>query len=452
MNSDDLKTLRDQMTGVVLDSHAAGYDQARRVHNGLIDKHPAAIVRCHTSSDIAAAIQFAHARSLEISVKGGGHNVAGRATIEGGLLIDLSAMKAISVNPARRTVTAEAGVTWGELNRETQKHGLATTGGVVSTTGIAGLTLGGGFGYLAGKYGLAVDNLNSAAVVTAEGEVLVASELENADLFWAIRGGGGNFGAVASFEYQLHPVGPKIAAGLIAWPISQAREVLDLYREFTTAAPDELGAGAALLCAPGSDVKIVGIIAAHCGSLADGQAAVRRIKEFGSPLLDTIDSMTYCDLNTMLDNLYPEAALYYWKSTFLSEFSGKATGAMIESFQTCPSPLSSIILEYWHGFGTRIPRDQTAFPHRSEGHNFLILSEWKEPAETAPNIDWTRKTFAAMQPFSSAGRYVNYLDQDDGSTDISSAYGANYARLSEIKAKYDPENSFHLNQNIVPRT
>ena len=451
MNSGDSRGLRGHVSGVVLEPQDDGYDAARRIHNGLIDKHPAVIIQCKTTSDIAAAIRFAREHKLEIAVKGGGHNVAGRAMVKGGLVIDLSLMKAITVDSERRTVTAEGGVTLAELNRETQKYNLATTGGVVSTTGVAGLTLGGGYGYLAGKHGLALDNLLSATVVSAKSEIMTASERENADLFWAIRGGGGNFGVVSSFTYRAHPVGPTITAGLVAWPVSEASAVLRLYRELASSSDDEVTVASGLLCVPSTDTKVVGIIMAHFGSPEAGAAWAKKVKGFGSPMLDTLGPMTYCDLNGMLDKLYPSGALYYWKSNFLAEMSDPAIETMIETFHRCPSSLSSIILEHWHGAAMRVPSDHTAFPHRREGHNFLILSEWTDPARNEVNQSWTRATFAAMQSFSTHNRYVNYLDQDEGETDLAGPYGANHPKLSELKAKYDPGNIFHLNQNIRPR-
>ncbi len=438
-------------TGRLLQPTDGTYDEARRVHNGMIDKRPALIAQCRGTADIVDAVQLARMLKLEVAVRGGGHNVAGRATIEGGLMIDLSPMKGIHVNAKARTARAQGGLTWAEFNRETQLHGLATTGGIVSSTGIAGLTLGGGLGWLMGKYGLAVDNLLSVDVVTADGRVLRASEKENADLFWAVRGGGGNFGVVASFEYRLHPVGPTITGGLVAHPFTAAREVLRFYREVTAALPDELSVFANLIHAPdGCGTKLVAILLCHCGPLRDGEAATRPIKGFGSPAMEQIGPMTYCQLNAMLDAAYPKGARHYWKSNFLAGLSDEAIDTMIECFAKCPSPMSHMPLEHIHGAATRVGPSDTAFPHRAPGYDYLLVSEWLDPADTDRCTAWARDTYAAMRPFLASGRYVNYLDHDEAGDPVAAAYGPNYRRLREIKVRYDPENFFHMNQNIRP--
>lgn len=445
-----LAKLRGTFAGAVLQPNDADYDNVRALHNGLIDKRPALIARCRNQADIAAGIAFAREHRLEIAVRGGGHNVSGRASVEGGMMIDLSLMKGISVDPATRRATAEGGVTWGEFNRATQQHGLATTGGVISTTGIAGLTLGGGYGYLAGKYGLATDNLVAATVVTAEGKTVRASGAENPDLYWGLRGGGGNFGVVAALEYQLHPVGPTIMAGAIAWPLAQAREVLRFYREFTASAGDELtcisGAGHA---PDGSGVKVVIIGAAYFGAITDGERALRPIKECGSPLFDMIQPTSYSDLNGMFDVAYPKGSRYYWKSSFLNTLDDKVIDIVIEMVERCPSKQSGIFLEHWHGAAVRVPPDRTAFHHRREGHNLLLLSQWQDAAGREENIAWARQGFARLEPSFAKARYVNYMDQDDAA-DLAGPFGGNYARLAQIKAKWDPGNIFHLNQNIQP--
>ncbi len=445
-----LAKLHNAFSGTVLQPGDTEYDTVRALHNGLIDKHPAVIARCRNEADIAASITFAREHGLEIAVRGGGHNVSGRASVEGGMMIDLSLMKAIEVNATTRRAIAQGGVTWGEFNRVTQQHGLATTGGVVSSTGIAGLTLGGGFGYLAGKHGLATDNLVGATVVTAQGKTVRASDSENPDLYWALRGGGGNFGVVSSLEYSLHPVGPTIMGGAVAWPISEARNVLELYREFTESASDEIACLAGVGHAPdGSGVKVAIIGASHCGSLTEGERMLRPIKEFGSPLFDTIQPIPYGDLNGMFDAAYPKGMLNYWKSSFLTSVEDGPLNAIIEMVQHCPSKYSGIFLEHWHGAAARVPADQTAFHHRREGHNLLILSQWQEAAAMEENIGWAREGFARLEPFFGEARYVNYMDQDDAS-DVAGPFGGNYARLAQIKARWDPENVFHLNQNIRP--
>ena len=428
-----------------------GYEEARRVHNGLVDKRPALIARCRGVADIVEAVTWARALSLEVAVRGGGHNVAGRATLDGGLMIDLSQMKGLHVDPKTRTARAQGGVTWAQFDRETQLHGLATSGGMVSSTGIAGLTLGGGLALLMGKYGLAADNLLSVDIVTADGRVLKASAEENADLFWGVRGGGGNFGVAASFEYRLHPVGPTITGGLVAHPFTAAREVLRFYREVTSSLADELIVFAALIHAPdGSGTKLVAILLCHCGPLSDGEAATRPIKGFGSPAIDEIGPMTYCQLNSMLDAGYPKGALNYWKSNFLAQLSDEAIDTMIECFARCPSSMSEVALEHIHGAATRVGTGDTAFPHRAPGYDLLVLSQWTDPADTDRCTAWARDTYAAMRPFLASGRYVNYLDHDEAGDHVAAAYGPNYRRLQELKTKYDPRNFFHMNQNIRP--
>jgi FAD/FMN-containing dehydrogenase len=356
-------------------------------------------------------------------------------------------MKGIDVSPRTRAVRAQGGVTWAEFNRETQLHGLATTGGTVSSTGIAGLTLGGGLGWLMGKHGLAADNLLSAEMVTADGRVLTASVDENPDLFWGVCGGGGNFGVAASFEYRLHPVGPMVTGGLVLHPFEKAGDVLRFYRDVTASLPDEMTVFAGLLHGPDGS-RLAAIAVAHCGSLGDGEAGTRRVKAFGLPVLDGIGPMQYCDLNKMLDAAFPKGALNYWKSSFLSGLSDDAIRTIVERYAGCPSPMSALFLEHVHGAVTRVAVGDTAFPHRSAGYNLLLLNQWTNPADGDRCMSWGRETYAAMKPFMAAGRYVNYLDQDEGTDSVAAAYGPNYPRLKELKAKYDPDNWFHLNQNI----
>ena len=437
-----------RFSGVLLAPDHLGYDDARRVHNGMIDRHPALIARCLGTADIADAVNFARTRGLDLAVRGGGHNVAGRAVCDDGLLLDLSLMKGIHVDPVRRTARAQGGVTWREFNRETQAHGLATTGGVVSTTGIAGLTLGGGIGWLMAKHGLALDNLLSAEIVTASGDILRASKNENADLFWGLQGGGGNFGAVSWLEYRLHPVG-TVTSGLIAHPFDRARDVLKFCREVTSSLPDDLTIFGALLHAPDGG-KIAVIIVCHCGPLDAAEAALQPIKKFGTPIMDTIGPTTYEATNMMLDAGFPRGALNYWKSNFMTELSDQAIDTLIAQFAACPSPMSGLVLEHIHGAATRVGIDETAFPHRREGYNFLVVSEWLNPDENGQNIAWARQSYDLMRPCFAPGRYVNYLGDDDGEDAVAAAYGPNHPRLRTLKAKYDPTNLFHLNQNIRP--
>jgi len=440
-------------SGELLRPGDAGYEEARRVHNGMVNKRPALIARCRGVADVADVIKLARGLGLEVAVRGGGHNVAGRATVDGGLMVDLARMKGIHIEESRRTVRAQGGVTWAELNRETQLHGLAVTGGVISTTGIAGLTLGGGIGWLMGKHGLALDNLLSVELVTAEGQVVRASAEEHPDLFWAVRGGGGNFGVVTSFEYRLFPVGPMITGGLIAYPIESAREMLRFYRDLTASLPDELAVAATLVHAPdGSGTKLAAMVACHCGSLAEGDTAMRLLKEFGSPVMDALGPMPYCQLNSMLDDGYPKGALNYWKSSFLAGLTDDAIDVMVEHFVSCPTPMGQVLLEHFHGEATRVGATDTAFPHRMPGYNFLVLSQTMDPAISDRCTAWVRQTYTEMEPFIAPARYVNYLDDDDTGDSVPAAYGPNYRRLQQVKTEYDPGNFFHLNQNIHPLT
>jgi FAD/FMN-containing dehydrogenase len=446
-----LTELASRFTGKLLKPEDAGYEEARKVHNGLVDKRPALIAQCRGVADVVDAVNLARKLDLEVAIRGGGHNVAGRSTVDRGLMIDLAPMKGIHVDARQRTVRAQGGVTWAELNRETQLHGLAVTGGVVSTTGIAGLTLGGGLGWLMAKHGLALDNLLSVELVTADAQVLRVSKDEQPDLFWALRGGGGNFGVATSFEYQLHPVGPMITGGLVAHPLEHARDVLKFLRDVTASLSDEMTVFGGLLHAPdGSGTKLAAMVTCHCGSPAVGEAAMRPLKQFGTPAMDAIGPMPYCQLNGMLDAGFPKGALNYWKSSFLARLSDEAIDTMIDCFARCPTPMGALLLEHFHGAATRVGVSDTAFPHRADGFNLLVLAQWVDPALTERCVAWARETYAAMEPFMASGRYVNYLADDEPGDPVASAYGPNYERLRELKAKYDPKNFFHLNQNVRP--
>lgn len=437
--------------GQLLTPTDEGYEEARKVHNGLVDKRPALIARCRGVADVVDAVALAARLGLELAVRGGGHNVAGRATIDGGIMIDLSPMKGVHVDAAARTLWAQGGVTWGEVNRETQLHGLAVTGGVVSTTGIAGLTLGGGLGWLMGKYGLALDSLRAVELVTADGKILRASTQEEPDLFWAVRGGGGNFGIATSLEYDLHAVGPIMTGGPIIHPVERSRDVLELFRASTPSLSDEQTLFATLAHAPdGSGTPVAALVTCHCGTAADAERAMRPLKQFGAPILDAVGPMPYCQLNSMLDANYPRGALNYWKSNFLRELSDAAIATMIDCFARCPTPMGQLLLEHIHGAATRVDAQDTAFPHRQEGYNFLILAQWRQPDDTSRCISWARETYESMRPFFATGRYVNYLDDDETGDCVAAAYGPNYRRLQRIKAKYDPKNFFRMNQNIRP--
>jgi FAD/FMN-containing dehydrogenase len=446
-------TLRTQIAGSVLLPSDAAYEDARRVHNGLIDRRPALVVRCHGTADVQAAVRFGRERGLEIAVRGGGHNVAGNAVCDGGLMIDLSAMRGVHVDPHARRARAQGGATWGDYNRETQVHGLASTGGVVSTTGVGGLTLGGGLGWLMGKHGMAVDSLRAVELVTATGEVVQANAKEHPDLFWAVRGGGGNFGVATWLEFEVYPVGPMVIGGLVAHPFAAARDVLRFYRDFTASLPDELTAFAGLLPAPdGSGTKLAAIAVCHAGSLEAGAASVAPVKRFGSPIMDVIGSMPYTAVNMLFDAGFPRGALNYWKSNFLAALPDAAIDTMIERFAATPSPMSALLLEHFHGAATRMPSTETAFPHRTVGYNFLAVSEWMDAAATTANVGWAREVYSAMAPHFASGRYVNYLNAEEvaETSAVSAAFGENWKRLRDVKRWYDPDNIFHLNQNIKP--
>ena len=438
------------LTGSLLGPDDDGYDAARAVHNGLVDRRPILIVRCRSTADVVAA--FAHARSagLEVSVRGGGHNVAGRAVTDGGLKIDLAEMKGISVDPERSTVTARGGVLWSELNDATARYGLAVTGGVVSTTGIAGLTLGGGLGWLMAKHGLAADNLLGVELVAAEGDVLQVDADSHPDLFWALRGGGGNFGVATSFTYRLHPV-KTIVGGLIAHPLDAAPELLRFYRDAVADASDDLTVFAGLVHAPdGSGAKLAALVVFHTGTAAEAERDLEPFESWGSPLVAQVGPMPYPVMNTILDAGYPAGALNYWLSSFTRGLPDELIDVAVERFASVPSAMSGILLEHFHGAVTRIGPTETAVPHRDEGWNMLLPSVWTDPADTEANVAWTRETFEALRPYFATGRWLNYLGDDQADDAIRAAYGPNYDRLREIKRRYDPDNVFHLNHNVAP--
>jgi FAD binding domain-containing protein/berberine-like enzyme len=447
-----LEALATSFSGVVLGPRDDGYEQARRIHNGLIDKRPALIARCLNTADVVDAVNFGRGEGLEISVRGGGHNVAGRAVTDGGLMIDLSLMKGIHVDPKGQTVRAQGGVIWNEFNRAAATFGLATTGGEMSSTGIAGLTLGGGFGWLMGKYGIALDNLLSAEVVIASGEVVTVSEDSEPDLFWAIRGGGGNFGIVTWFEYRAHPLS-TVLGGPILHPLEAAPEVFRSYRDLSAGVSDELTTAAPFLHAPdGSGAKLCGVAVCHVGDDPErAEAEVRPFREFGTPAVDMVERMPYPVLNTALDPVFPAGALVYWKSAFLSELSDAAVEVIADAFERSPTDMCVLLIEQIHGAVTRVSPTATAFPHREPGYSFLIMSQWTGPEQTDSGIAWARETFDAMRPHMANRSYVNYFSADDDDR-IRQAYGPNYDRLVELKRRYDPDNLFRLNQNIRPNT
>ncbi|MEZ5316193.1 MAG: FAD-binding oxidoreductase [Vicinamibacterales bacterium] len=451
MGGIQVDALAKAITGPVLTPADAGYETARHVHNGLIDRRPAVIARCLGAADVAAAIRFAREHALAIAVRGGGHNVGGRGTVDGGLVIDLSALRYVDVDVAQRTARAGGGTTWGHFNRETQLHGLATTGGVVSSTGVGGLTLGGGFGWLMPKYGMSIDNLLSADLVLADGRPVRTSATEEPDLFWAIRGGGGNFGVATSLEFQLHEVGPVITGGLVAWPAAHARDVLRFFRDYTATLPDEVMAAAALLTGPDGVTKLCGIAAAHCGSPSDGEAAVAPLKKFGTPVMDAMGPIPYTALNGMLDEAFPRGARNYWKSHFFDALTDEMIDVAIERFQACPTPMGQLMFEHFHGAGPRVPAGHTAYAMRGEGYNALVLGEWLDPAGDEACRSWARQTYDALRPYGGNQRYINYLGDDESPDEaLASVYGPNLTRLRSIKRRFDPENVFRHNVNIPP--
>jgi FAD/FMN-containing dehydrogenase len=448
--SNVIRELSPSFSGRLLSPSDSAWESARRVHNGLVDKRPAVIAQCAGTADIVQAVRLGREHGLEIAVRGGGHNVSGRAGVDNGLMIDLSPMRYVHVEPTLRIARTGGGTLWGHFNRETQLHGLATTGGVVSTTGIAGLTLGGGLGWLMPKYGMALDNLRMVEVVLADARVVRAAANENEDLFWALRGGGGNFGIASSFEFTLHPVGPIVTGGLAAWPVARAGDVLRLFRDLAAAATDDLMLVCALITGPDATTKLVAIGAGYFGDADEAAKTVAPIKSFGPPVMDAIGPIPYAQLNAILDASYPAGARNYWKSHFCERLSDEAIDTIVEAFMKCPSPMGQVVIEHFHGAATRVAPSATAYALRASGFNVLLLSQWAAQADDASGIGWARDSYASLQRFVGPSRYLNYLDHDDSGA-LAEAYGENVRRLQSIKAKYDPDNVFHLNVNIAPR-
>jgi FAD/FMN-containing dehydrogenase len=442
-----IQRFRDALRGQVLMPSDSEYDQARRVWNAQIDKRPALIARCAGEADVVRSVQFARDHDLLVAVRGGGHSVAGHSTCDGGLLIDLSTMKGLRVDAAHRTAVAQPGLRLGEFDRATQEFGLATPLGIVANTGIAGLTLGGGLGWLNGKYGLACDNLLSAHVVTAEGGLLTASGTEHEDLFWGLRGGSGNFGIVTQFEYRLAGVGPVIG-GMTVYPVGEAKQVLMRYGELCHECPDELSTAAFLVL--GADGQpAVAIAVCYSGDLTAGEQVVRPFRALGSSAADTVGRTSYVEQQGSFDAGFPPQRRHYWKAGFLRTLSADAIDVLVECATRMPSPMSGIGLQHLHGAASRVRPDETAFPHRFEFWDVPILAQWADPADAERNIAWARDTWAALQPFSEAGVYVNNLGQESDDR-VRAAYGENYERLAALKRTYDPTNFFRLNHNIKP--
>lgn len=445
-----------ELRGELIHPGDATYDGARRVWNGMIDRRPALIARCAAPDDVIAAAGFAREHGLLVAVRGGGHNVAGNATCDGGLVIDLTPMRAVVVDPERRTARAEGGARWGELDAAAAAHGLATTGGAVSTTGIAGLTLGGGVGWLARKHGLTCDNLRAVEIVTADGRLLVANEHEHADLFWAVRGGGGNFGVVTAFEYRLHPL-TTVLGGMVLHPIERAGEALRFFRAFAAGAPEELSTLFYFFVAPPvtflppelHNTPLVGLAVCYAGDPAQGEEVLRPLRRFGPPLVDEIRPTPYTAMQRLIDAGSPPGLRNYWKAGFLRGLDDDAIATIAAHLARANAPGPFLEVFQFNGAVNRVAPDATAFAHRAAQFDLTIGAKWTDPAADAHQIGWVRDCYTALEPFTTGGVYVNYLG-DEGEQRVRAAYGANYDRLATVKARYDPDNLFRMNQNITP--
>lgn len=453
-NIDEFKT---HFRGEVLRPDDAAYDEARKIWNAMIDRKPAMIARCASSQDVVHAVEFARKHNFLVAVRGGGHNIAGNAVCDGGLMIDLSLMKGVQVDAGARRAIVDPGCTLADFDKAAQAHGLATPLGINSTTGVAGLTLGGGFGWLSRKYGMTIDNLLSADVVTADGSQVRASESENPDLFWGLRGGGGNFGIVTSFQFQLHPVGPEVLSGLIVFPFDQAKSVLTQFAQFTQTMPDELNVWMVTRKAPplpflSEDVhgkEIIALAVCYAGDPAEGKKLIEPLRGFGTTHGEHIGVQPYTAWQQAFDPLLAPGARNYWKSHNFSQLNDGAIAVILEYAAKLPSPQCEIFIGTIGGQTTRVASDAMAYSSRDANYVMNVHGRWESPAEDERCIAWAREFFAGSQPFASGGAYINFLTQDE--TDrIAFAYGATYNRLVEIKRKYDPTNFFRLNQNIKP--
>ena len=442
----------ENIRGSVLSGSSVEFDDARRIWNGMIDRVPAIIVQCAGTADVVACVQFAKEFNLLVAVKAGGHNVSGNAVCEGGIMIDLSSMRGVHVDQRSQRARVEGGATWGDFDAETQLFGLATTGGLISETGVAGLTLGGGIGWLSPSHGLACDNLISADVVTADGNVITVSETEHSDLFWGLKGGGGNFGIVTSFEFKVYPVGPVLFGGMVLHELDHAHETLRLFVDFMSNAPDQLGSLAAFTTTP-DGAPALALVAVYNGDLAEGKAAVEKLRQIGIPLIDTFSPSPYQKIQTLFNAGAPAGLRYYWKSSFLEQLPEEAIAMVIKQAENRASSKSKIFLEFLHGTFSRYPLESAVFDHRKSPYNLLIIGAWDDEEQDEVNKIWTRDTWDAMSPFASEGVYVNYLgtEDDEGSDRLSEAYGpGKYEKLLALKRKYDPTNLFRMNQNIRP--
>jgi len=427
-----------------------GYEAARKVWNGNIDRSPGLIARCAGPADVIQAVNFARSHNLLVAVRGGAHNAAGHGTCDGGLVIDLSLMKGIRVDPARRTAQVQGGALWADVDHETLAFGLATTGGTVSNTGVAGLTLGGGEGWLMGEHGLTCDNLLSADIVTADGRFLHASAKENEDLFWGLRGGGGNFGAVTSFEFQLHPVEPLVLGGMVLHPLERARDVLRFYREFSSALPDAAEAHIALLTAP-DGAAAAALLLGYNGPVGEGERVLAPARSFGTPMADMVQPMPYAVRQSLLDEGFAAHGVQrYWKSAYAKTLSDEFIDVLVKAAASFPSPMAAVPIFNWHGLATRVASDATAFALRQPQWDINVVSQWVEASETETNISWVRQVWDRLEPLTEGNAYINHIAGDDRPEKVRASYGSNYDRLLALKRKYDPANLFRLNANINP--
>jgi len=446
----DAASLAKSLRGRLLSPNSPGYDQARSVWNAMIDRRPALIVQALGAADVVAAVTYARESGLMLSVRGGGHNVSGNAVIDGGVMIDLSPMRWVRVDPGRKTVQVGPGALWEDVDAETQAFGMATTGGVVATTGVAGLTLGGGLGWLQGKFGLACDNLIAADLVTADGRLVKANAEENADLFWGLRGGGGNFGVVTAFEFRVHEVG-ELYGGFVAHPLDRARESFAFWSTFAADAPDALTTQFGLAAAP-DGAKICKIFICFNGPRSEAERVLRPLRQFGEPVLDDLKPMSYQDVQNIFTPGFPTGRRSYWKSHFVERLEADAIDILADGYAASPAPSGGIVIEYLGGQAARIEPDATAFAHRHARFNLLIAAIWDDPAQDEMRKTWSRSLWEATRRYSSGSSYVNYLDADDaGSERVKGAYSAEaFAKLIALKRKYDPQNVFRMNQNIAP--
>jgi FAD/FMN-containing dehydrogenase len=452
-----LDALRAKLRGSLCVPGDEGYDPARTLWNAMVDRRPGLVVRCLGASDVVNALKLAREQKLLVAVRGGGHNIAGKAVCDGGLLIDLSLMKSVRVDPASRTARVEPGATLADFDKEAQAFALATPLGINSTTGVAGLTLGGGFGWTTRKLGLTVDNLLSADVVTADGKLVRASQDENEDLFWALRGGGGNFGVVTSFEFKLHPLGPEVLSGLIVHPLDQARELLPAYRRIAKEAPDELTVWVVMRKAPplpflptewhGKEVLVFAVC--YSGDMKAGEKAVQPLRALGKPIADVVSPHPFTGWQAAFDPLLTPGARNYWKSHDFTDLSDAAIGVVLDAVSNLPTPECEVFLAHIGGAMARVPADATPFPNRDAHFIMNVHTRWRDKAQDQACVAWARRLFEATAPFASGSVYVNFMPDDEGDR-VQKAYGPNYRRLAQIKRRYDPDNLFRMNQNIRP--